>query len=514
MLFSVALFVATFFSRWWPRLICKESGVDYDTYFHLLHAESIRQNNFRLPPRVDKYVVNGAYIYPPAYHYLLALFPRKKREILETMTSAIFDAVVVVIFYVVSSNYLDSLGLETYSLLLLSLVFSFCPAMVGVGTGPRAYQGTPRTMGEMLASMGFLSLWQFYITHQWPWLLLAILTNSIMLNTSKFAAQALLFISFVMGIILNQTLFIALPLLSWILAIIISKGNYWLIFRGQLEHLYVYATKLVSEYGTSTSRLKMVLPKSIKEAVNILFFQHPVGILLTRFTISMLAIFFLIYGYFSKSTIENDSFLVAWLIASFVVFIVTSTRNFLFIGESDRYLEYSLIPAFVLFGQNVSKSILIIALVIHIVLYLLHVLSFIRSKLKDTNARYELLQNLKGIRSSVVLAITAVELMPIAYFTDHRICDSESYSERYQSKEEFNKLFRKYPFPSTDFKYYASQYGVELIVAVKSFVNVASQEGYLYDFDGLTLLFENEQYLLFRVPSAWSNTDEVAECVA
>jgi hypothetical protein len=61
---------------------------------------------------------------------------------------------------------------------------------------------------------------------------------------------------------------------------------------------------------------------------------------------SLAPILFLSYS--TSSSSPWSGWLLAWLVAPIVPFLIASQRRFLFLGEAERYLEYAVVPAAVI----------------------------------------------------------------------------------------------------------------------------------------------------------------------
>ena len=91
----IAIFILTFFSRYFVNIL-RPFFINSDTYFHLACATEIRENNFSLPRRAGRLLLQGAYTYPPLFHYVLALLKTKKnREEFSKIWGPFIDSVII-----------------------------------------------------------------------------------------------------------------------------------------------------------------------------------------------------------------------------------------------------------------------------------------------------------------------------------------------------------------------------------------------------------------------------------
>jgi hypothetical protein len=495
----ITILVLTFISRWWPRLI-RPGALNPDTYYHLLQGENLRNGHSGVRRQHPRFVLPGDSVYPPGYHYLLALFPKKTAEAFEKISSAIFDTALAATFLWLAAVELQPIGWDTSALFLLGLAFTFSPALVGMGTGPRAYQGTARTLGELLAAVVFVSVRQYWSDNNWFWVLSALIAGSLLLNTSKFGGQVLLFFSCLMGFLLNSVTLLLFPFLCVVGAIIISKGNYWRVLVGQITHLRLYATKLVDMHPTTIARKRWISPTTWQEVAKILLYNNVYALLITKFAIPVLALG-LVIGHTFGGVYSADAFLTAWLVSAFVVFFVISRPTFLFLGEADRYLEYAIIPGFIIFAASIDIStthqIISGIVALHLALYIFHVnLFFRRHKATQIKGMLEMITTLRGYAPTVILGLLGESPWVLAYCSNHRVFFSENIASL--SAEELERFFWHYPYPWPDLKQYVEKYGVQLVAASKEVVANCRPEGCIYDFDGLEKVFENDTHLLYQ----------------
>ncbi|MFQ5786605.1 MAG: hypothetical protein ACE5H1_01355 [Thermodesulfobacteriota bacterium] len=475
-----------------------------DVYYHLLQAENIRNHRFRLPLKHPQFILPGEYVYPPGYHYLLALFPKNIREEFEKLSSALFDTLLVALFLWVADETLRSLGWNTASLFLLGLSFTFSPGLVGLGIGPRAYEGTPRTLGELQTAGVFLCLWKYWSSGDWIWVMIAITIGSLLLNTSKFGGQVLLFFCLLIASLVNSTTLLIFPLLCIIGAIVVSSGNYWRILVNQVAHLHLYATQLVDLHPTTLIRKKLVWPRNTKELASYFLFNNVYGLLMIKYSVPLIVITLLADQAIFNKPSPLGLFLVAWLVSAFSIFIIVSCHVLLFLGEADRYLEHALIPAFLLFGSFIQDDYRYLVLsgfvVFHLALYVLHVSLLVHGQRKSyVNSLPELIAALKSQKPTVILSLLGNAPWELVYRADHKLFFSESMTRVYFNKEEFKRLFWRYPLPRPDMKYYIEKYQIGLIPVAKHVVETSKKKGCYYDFSGLDKVFENNDYALYQV---------------
>ena len=347
-LYATLLIALCFIIRAIPRQYQPEAR-NLDTFFHLFFARKIRQEG-HLP---HYSVPNFPYkpYYPWAYHKLLALFPLAWHERLERISAATFDSLTAILIYNFSAwAFRESPNSATLALAATAL-FVFSPALLRMGSGPRAYSGSPRVMGQTL-----------YLTH----ILLAhvaITTNSLvaaglslmagvgMVMTAKFANQVLLFFGIVLALVCNP-LYLAFSIGSLALALLIFRGKAWHILRAQTEHSILYFTffrhvfmgfapRTLKDYKASWKEHGQTKLKN-KQYIRFLYWMLDEQFPAHFFVVCYLPAFFVPFASSAVIAEPTLNFLWSFVFAAMTWFLLTKTKLMMFLGEGERYLEYAI----------------------------------------------------------------------------------------------------------------------------------------------------------------------------
>jgi len=519
----IGLVLATIFLRALPGVLRIQPESSDQTY-HLLVAERIRRNKFKYPKRLEGFALPGYYDYPPLFHYFLALFPRKKREQLCPFFSAAVDTVhmvVIYLFVLVIAQMPEFAGLVLNPRLVASiaaLMFCISPSLLYYGIGPRAFNTTPRPLGEFFVTITLFLCGFFYLHGEvWTFLLAGIFAGVVFL-TSKFSGQALLFFSVILGFLLRSLFFFVLPALGLAFAFILSKGHYWGVLRGWVKHSALYRKIIAkrshllkhrndfSEFKTFFSKAKKRdLAGAARSLLKILQ-NNTYVILLTR-NVMIFAVFFLVFKYWGIILANNVlCLLLSWIIASLGVFFLTSLRSFFFLGEAERYLEHS-VPAqsFIfsvlifledhgtLFAVIIAYSIFFYLGTV-IQLYLAYRVTRPRRKAKEELLNWFVYQKIVGKK---VLTIPYEIHYDIPYRTHNEILYPPA-NFTLMTEEEFKDLHEVYPYPSTNLLKLVDRYNLDLIVTNNEKLKEAREEGWRYDLSQFEPLFRNNFYSVYR----------------
>ena len=508
----------TFLLRAFPGIVgIKLDG--FDQTYHLLAAERIRGNRLRYPETLKG--LSGLYDYPPLFHYLLALFPRTIREQLAPFFSAVIDTIHVLVVYFLTLHIVQMSELAAYvsnppqAASVAALLFATSPALLYCGIGPRAYEATPRTLGELFISVTFAMAGFYLWQGSWWVLLLSCLFGGLTLLTSKFGAQVLVFFTLILAALLRSPFLLMLPLLSIVIAIILSRGLYLRVLAGQIKHLTRYKRllhKFPVSHRNELSEFKSLLAsmrerdslESARAFWNIIS-NNTYVILLIRNPVLFIAIYFGVTHFLLTISNPIMLFLCSWVIASLVLFFLTSLKPILFLGEAERYVEHSVLPQVILVSLFLTSIQSITTLIIYhglfyigslVLLYRIH-----KTALKEWETRQELLDWLtaQGIKNKRILpGLSDLKLhFVLPYMTDNAVLYPAG-EKAVASQEEFANLFEEYPYPNTNLQMLIKTYGLDLIVVNKKCLDYANKRGWNYPLNVFTKVFENQVYTVYE----------------
>ena len=340
-----------FLIRWVPRLRYP-NAISSDTYFHLDIAARVRANKFRLPDEVDNYVLPHKHLYPHFYHVLLALFPDRWRMTFERMSAAIFETanVALTCFMVAYVANKEFLGHDQWGVMLIGIAVAISPGLLRTYGGPRAYNGSPRILGQLL----YLShVYSFLLTFYEPNYLFyagAMISGGILLFTAKFGMQVT--VLFATGFIILDWLYLVVLAGAMVVAIVLTGGKIFHILRANVVHSYNYffqqKANLYPRHKTFMHYVKSIRPVltqlwrfQVKELLKWVFE--------TPFSLHILMVvypyvYIILYLTLSAETLKGTflPFALTLFAASLGSFFLTKNKPFLFIGEAERYLEYAL----------------------------------------------------------------------------------------------------------------------------------------------------------------------------
>jgi len=476
------IILGSFFIRAFPRLRVKNAFVS-DTYFHLYCAKTIRENSFRLPQKLPRVVLNHEYTYPFLYHYLLACFPLKYRLWAERFTGAFFDTFSLIMIYLFSGWAVRRMG-GGYPLTILPVwvaaLYAFSPALLRIGSGPRAYNGSPRVVGQMLYLLHILAAYYAFQTQSFLGLGLSLLAGATLIITAKFGTQVMLLFGIWFAVMVSHYYFFLLAG-CMLLAMTLTKGRAWKVIQGHVRHSIFYRRHLQTVFlfpHIRTARKYLRSGLSIAWGA-VRFFRFGDALrwyysepFFPHLLVTVYPQFLLIFAYISWYT-ELDSldrFLVVWMGIGFFWFLVTKFRPFLFLGEGERYLEYGLFPSLFLMVKFLPTRFepFLIAFFIYSILsaaFFMWQYSGNYGKIDQDYKKTEtLFSDLNRLPEGVIMPIGSFHYQVLYRSRFPVLTHGANIDERLLPYKEFELVYGNYPYPSRRFREIVDRYRVSYIV--------------------------------------------------
>jgi hypothetical protein len=296
--------------------------------------------------------------HPFFWHWIFGLLNIKYLIKYQKVFNPLLDALFSVLLFAT----LIYTGKNSNYALLATLLYLFTPMFFSqLSIGPRIASFTPRLFSEILVNLFFLVLllnFNFESNFQY---LIAILFSIIVLISSKFGTQAILFIS-ILGLILS---FYYIPFIlllsSFFLLLIITNGAIFQSLKEQYSHLKDYYKKNRKKQMAISNRnsfsfvfqnkLNLI---SLKSNINKVISQNSfVGVTLKMPIIVFLVVISVINHNSSLLNLNNETFVI--VLSSIILFFIINIPIFLFLGEAERYLNHVSLFIIILFMDLISS---------------------------------------------------------------------------------------------------------------------------------------------------------------
>jgi len=344
-LLSLIVPIVAFIFEIYPRLLNRKFGVDIWT--HLLYLKEFNKQK-GIPKNIENgFLVTGEYDYPPIFILILSKFPLKLVEKYEFIFSPFFDSLLVFLIFFMSFYLTHNILLS----LLTQVIYTLTPIIILENSS-----ATPRSLGYSLFTILFLSIFLFVQNSQTLFFLLATICGTLIFLSHRFTAQGFLFFSVFFSVMEKNYIYISIFCLSFISAIIASKGFYLKVLKGHIGNLifwfknidYRFAHQIKGsyrEYKTQDFVFKLY-NQFLKFPPFVLMITNP-------WTTPPLYMFF-----FYEPLSPFLTRLLLLVVFSYVLAITTTWIPTLrFLGEGQRYLELSAFPAAFLSSTFLFKYI-------------------------------------------------------------------------------------------------------------------------------------------------------------
>lgn len=471
-------------------------------------------------------LVPGIRGYPPLPHAIIAQINPKHWVLVGRLTNLTFDLASIVLVYFLSHVLFErvwqlSSGQFISAAGAMTLLYATSPKLHPVTARLQAIGG--RTLGNLLIllystcfGVGYLfGIPYFYL----PCLLLGTLT----VLSSQFGMQVLVVNSIVLSCFYRDFVPL-LPLLGTFgLCILIPQLGVRQLLSRKWAHYKWYFTAI--KEGTTPIAERNSLRDLVTLPIYLFSRPREFGrIVFTKATpiivlYSIPIIPFLLYWWITSpdtfTALFSDNviwYLAGLTLASFIACVITSIKFALFLGEAERYLEYSLAFLHLIFVRYciVSKQpyeIIYIIILIHIGFVLVNslYLSSVRIRnnlwppretdlddvIKFLNERSE--QNIITIptKLSYTLAGNMGDTDSRFYYPS---MSEPGRGMKYMGEDHVYLYLMK-----PDFDRFRLRYGINTLVAQKREVELAAKRGIEYPLSSLKLLYDNEGYAVYNV---------------
>lgn len=422
-------------------------SIDYDTYYHLFLIDYIRIFGLSMLIEKERFIKPFGLNYPWMMHFLLSLFPKKFDMLFERFFNPLLDSVFTVSLYVVTFYITES----NNQALIVAILYLFTPAMFTIlSLGPRIKSLTPRLFGEVVGSMMFIFEYLYFLNDNYLYLVLAILSSGFAYLSSKFSVQAIVFISSILFLFTLEIEYLVVLIGGFILSMILSRGKYLEVLKQQVEHLKWYFIRNIQGKMSVSNRnsfkvlVEHFAKKRYKKVISALLFQNTFIIILTRFPLVYLALYFIYDDYIIDGKLELVDY---FIISSFIIFFISSLKWFLFIGESERYINYMvffiLLKISLFFEEN---TFYLYAFIVYGIIFYALDFFLLKKKLNNSSNDDILIVWLNNQIKRLNIATIPYHLggWRIVYDTKHNRLFMGGWSM--ENKAQLSKYEKKYPF--------------------------------------------------------------------
>jgi len=511
--FLGALLVA-FLARMWlihsdKRL---KNHVDGDASVHLKIVEACRNGVRHIP----NYVIPNEMSYPVLFHQFCALFSRKVLITKSYLPNFVLYMLMVAIIYLyisyVGGEYISNYP-EWGSFVVIIFFVTTIQNFTSVGPSIAYSMLSSRLLGKVGVSLFTLGFGFYIAFDDIVSLVVGVLGAAIGFLASTFAAQVLLFSAVLLSFTLVSIIPSTMVLAGLFVAIIFSRGyawksvtsmmKYWLIYQKLVSNSR-YMKAAFSHYSGLPQLLDSLLHPEFKKIARILLFSEPFRSLVFYPELILVCIWLVFNGNTQDPLLNVSSHI---LFSGLSLYLLTSTKAFNFLGESYRYLEYSLsaiVPSllFLMFFEYKDSQLALAIFGLYLV-YVLSTSQILQKNLIDRPASQKsplkedsltrFIGDLGATESDVIFPVS----MRLGADIVARLnCKSFWWQPGAITEMGlYKKYIHEYPYLSIEWETLARKHSVTLVVASK---DALARFEDTYDFSGLKLALESDEYVAYR----------------
>ena len=364
-----------------PLFTLKDRLHGSDHYYHVLLIDLIRKNSHRFIKRVDNFLVDTPMVYPQLVHWMLSWFPKEKINFISQLFPSVLNVSSYLAFLFFSikiypfTQQVHSIPFEKF-LFLVTIIYVSIPYTYNLvnakNTGISA-----RGLGLVLGQIYLYCLVLFFLEHSVLYLFIGSLVVFLILISSQFGTQFILLASPLLSLYYRHLAPLGMVILSVIIFLIIFPVIGIQYFKGQWGHkrnyfkyfAHFFILKIrysiwrdwIYDFWKLLLRRDMPITRKLAYISNnslfIAIFEIPILIILV-------VSFVLPRGGEKLLDIPFFSTLAGITIIPLTLFILTTFRISRFLGEPERYIEFSfgllsIIFVLVFAGSLMTKIVLI-----------------------------------------------------------------------------------------------------------------------------------------------------------
>jgi len=471
-------------------------------------------------------LIEGFFGYPKLQYYLISRFPQKLWGIIGNISNIGYDCFAIVLVYYLSTIFFSNL--ETSEIIFgirpamwVALLYSTTPILLPV-TG-RLKGVKARTLGGLFSLLYFVTFGAAYVAGHSYLYAATIIAGILAMLSSAFALQNIAFMCLCLSVFYFDWVPLSVFLITLLAGLGIPKVGINKILLHKLNHYRWYVRNYEGSPAEGRNSLRdiLLLPKYLFvqpiKFLNLVFEKITPVIALY----SVPGLFILAYYIFTDPNslgllLSNDVTKYASIMVSgsIIVFIFTSIKPLLFLGQAERYFEYSapflnFLFVFYVIKTELSTNILFLLLLFHLCVILV---AFVYSMgyeiieafqpLSSIDKKNDLVHFLNNLDKD--LRILTIPLK-FSFALSHQMQNPKArfyhmfVSRDHEGFEYMEEDLVKYNWPRPDWLYFKQKYGVNMIVVLKKALRNAREHGLNYELNQKNCIFENTEYAIYRL---------------
>jgi len=523
MFVALSLALGTFFMR--LPFTLSRTGDDWVSYW-MLRRQRKRYFNYEF----DDGTIKSSFGYPALHYVIVSLFPKDWQTRIGILLSPIYDSLTAVGLYAgavyVFAHELNFDPSHARTLgILVAMLWVSSPILTP--TTARLSGIKTRSLGSMLHFFTFASLSYAYINESYIAYVVAFAFFCLLVVGSQMALQGVVFTIIGLAIIYLDPFFFLILLAFIVLACLVPVLGCREVLLTRWHHMRWYSKSVDHSPIKNRNRWADVFKigtyfKNNKEKFLDLLFNNN-SVLIGIFTQGVVLIGIGIFFYsapdgYVANFVDQEyvKFGVGITLGSLVAFVVTSFRYFLFIGEAERYFDFSSpFMAFILVvGLSQSMEVGFVPTVMSLIMLQLALMfgTFLYIQRKTFKAKYaepDQNKNLMSVGKIIHKIADRIDEVRVVVFPSKYSFQLSSLFYRdnvkylhiwMRTKDGFDYMHKDFPeyfYPSHDIPSLMERHGVNCVVVDKGFLR--NYPPFAKAIKGKTAVYQNEQFAILML---------------
>lgn len=327
----------------------------FDTYFHMYLIDLCRSYKCEYPKFYQRFSINKRKVlYPFFFHRLLAFIPRCADGFIMHYFNAFIDSIVAAFIFLCFYFF----GFDVWVSLSLSLVYVLTPSVFSVfGAGPRLSSFTPRLLGELFFNLLVVCLIVYIETGNELVLVVSVAFGSAIMAGNQFSRQGLV-ILIPLAMFYEDLMLVGVFVLSFFGGWLLFGWNFYDSILHKYNHYKWYLLQIRNGGLRSGDRsfIKGLVVAWRNKSIGMLDSQmndlNPFLIVLFKMPFVIVSMVCGFYDFYHGvvSVYSFSAFVI--LLFMFSIYVITSLKWFLFLGESERYLNHVFVCALIVLSAH------------------------------------------------------------------------------------------------------------------------------------------------------------------
>lgn len=331
-----------FILQTYARFFNKKFGVDVWT--RLLETNHIRKAKHKILGKLgSQFIIGGYFDYPPVFPYLLSFFNKRTLEKYQGVVAPFFDSANNLLVFWTAFYFTKDLSISLFA----QAVYTISPVISLENSSL-----TPRSLGYLNFNLSFLSSILFVDTGNSLFLITSLVFTTLIFLSHRFAMQSLFFISLFLLLYNGNWFYIFIFVVSFFLAIVITRGYYLRVLKGHLYNIYFWIPNRNFRFAHQIrGNEKQKGKKDFVEFIYMMLSKFaPLSMIGTNLWV-LASLFLLLYklvplGFIQINVQDFIYFFTLWVVFFYFLGIpILMTTYLRCIGEGYRYLEMAALPA-------------------------------------------------------------------------------------------------------------------------------------------------------------------------